>query len=435
MLSKHTTAQLEPAPDAGADASSTASASASPLLVVCRKAMGLLKYDYIPPAGIKGLDEYKYSGGAYSWLDNHLNPFWYWCADQFPETMAPNLITLIGTAFLLTIAAGVWLFDPFLEAEAPRILYAWFALCIWIYQTLDAVDGKQARKTKSSSPLGQLFDHGCDALGTMPLALAICSCTGVGTTVWAVFVAATIQIPFYMAQFEEHYAHSMRTQVANFGVTEGQYLEAGMMLLTAIFGPKFWDTQVPYTEALGYGFLPGPNGQEQLPLLTFRTCVVYAGCFFPFLLGLASLVTVVSKGHTFATLKLLPVFGLEAILISGSVSSPEYNGLAYAYRMYPVPVLLVFGFAFTHLANRVIIATVCKIPYPTIEWSLLLPVPFLLVTDGNFRKNREGQMVLFSAYALLVVFLYFHFTVNVGQQIARHLKINIFSLGKRREGV
>jgi phosphatidylglycerophosphate synthase len=31
-------------------------------------------------------------------------------------------------------------------------------------QTFDAVDGKQARRTNSSSPLGELFDHGCDAL-------------------------------------------------------------------------------------------------------------------------------------------------------------------------------------------------------------------------------------------------------------------------------
>jgi hypothetical protein len=29
-----------------------------------------------------------------------------------------------------------------------------------MYQTLDALDGKQARRTKTSSPLGELFDHG-----------------------------------------------------------------------------------------------------------------------------------------------------------------------------------------------------------------------------------------------------------------------------------
>lgn len=34
------------------------------------------------------------------------------------------------------------------------------------YQTMDAIDGKQARRTGSAGPLGQLFDHGCDSIST-----------------------------------------------------------------------------------------------------------------------------------------------------------------------------------------------------------------------------------------------------------------------------
>lgn len=37
---------------------------------------------------------------------------------------------------------------------------------LFIYQSLDAIDGKQARRTGSSSPLGELFDHGCDSVST-----------------------------------------------------------------------------------------------------------------------------------------------------------------------------------------------------------------------------------------------------------------------------
>ena len=33
-----------------------------------------------------------------------------------------------------------------------------------LYQTMDNLDGKQAVRTKSSSPLGEMFDHGVDAL-------------------------------------------------------------------------------------------------------------------------------------------------------------------------------------------------------------------------------------------------------------------------------
>ena len=35
---------------------------------------------------------------------------------------------------------------------------------MFIYQTLDAIDGKQARRTGNSNALGELFDHGCDSL-------------------------------------------------------------------------------------------------------------------------------------------------------------------------------------------------------------------------------------------------------------------------------
>lgn len=39
-----------------------------------------------------------------------------------------------------------------------------FAFGLWAYSSLDAIDGKQARRTGTSGPLGELFDHGCDAL-------------------------------------------------------------------------------------------------------------------------------------------------------------------------------------------------------------------------------------------------------------------------------
>jgi phosphatidylglycerophosphate synthase len=43
-------------------------------------------------------------------------------------------------------------------------MYFLTALGLFLYQSLDAIDGKQARRTNSSSPLGELFDHGCDSV-------------------------------------------------------------------------------------------------------------------------------------------------------------------------------------------------------------------------------------------------------------------------------
>jgi len=54
------------------------------------------------------------------------------------------------------------------------------AFSIIIYQHLDNIDGKQARKTsryyfiiESSSPLGMLFDHGSDAVTAFLLAVQV----------------------------------------------------------------------------------------------------------------------------------------------------------------------------------------------------------------------------------------------------------------------
>ena len=39
-------------------------------------------------------------------------------------------------------------------------VYLMNAAAVFSYMHLDCIDGKQARRTGSSSPLGQLFDHG-----------------------------------------------------------------------------------------------------------------------------------------------------------------------------------------------------------------------------------------------------------------------------------
>ncbi len=51
-------------------------------------------------------------------------------------------------------------YDQTFTQTLPSWVYYITALFQLIYQTMDAVDGKHARQTKSSSPLGQLIDHG-----------------------------------------------------------------------------------------------------------------------------------------------------------------------------------------------------------------------------------------------------------------------------------
>lgn len=64
----------------------------------------------------------------------------------------------------------------FIFPQAPLWAYLLCAVGLFVYQSLDAIDGKQARRTNSSSPLGELFDHGCDSLSTGMLWLHVAHC-------------------------------------------------------------------------------------------------------------------------------------------------------------------------------------------------------------------------------------------------------------------
>ena len=107
---------------------------------------------------------YKYKPGTYTHVDNLLTPFWNWAVTLLPLWMAPNLVTFIGLVGTALAAVLLTSYSPQLDGEVPGWCSALFALTLFIYQTLDAIDGKQARRTNSSSPLGQLFDHGCDTV-------------------------------------------------------------------------------------------------------------------------------------------------------------------------------------------------------------------------------------------------------------------------------
>ena len=115
---------------------------------------------YITDSGLKNIKEHKYKAGGYSILDNLMNPYWEFVVSMVPKTVAPNTLTLLGVIINIVFYSFMFYYDPTMSKSMPRWTYAGFAIGLFAYQTLDAIDGKQARRTKSSSPLGQLFDHG-----------------------------------------------------------------------------------------------------------------------------------------------------------------------------------------------------------------------------------------------------------------------------------
>ena len=64
-------------------------------------------------------------------------------------------------------------YDLTFTQSLPDWMYTLFGLSIFLGQTFDAIDGKHARNIKRFSPLGQLMDHGCDAITNSCIAVYI----------------------------------------------------------------------------------------------------------------------------------------------------------------------------------------------------------------------------------------------------------------------
>ncbi|PSN39417.1 Ethanolaminephosphotransferase 1 [Blattella germanica] len=100
-----------------------------------------------------------------------MHPFWNRVVEWCPKWIAPNLLTFAG--FLFTVLNFIMFsyYDYYFEASSdssdvlpiPRWVWAVAAINIFLAYTLDGIDGKQARRTQTSGPLGELFDHGLDS--------------------------------------------------------------------------------------------------------------------------------------------------------------------------------------------------------------------------------------------------------------------------------
>ena len=97
------------------------------------------------------------------------------------------------------------------------------------------MDGKQARKTGNSSPLGLLFDHGCDSLVIMLQGLSLSTVLQIGNNWQSLFVYLIGCLPFFFTTLEEYYTNAMMLPVIN-GPCEGCLVIGSFFLITAING-------------------------------------------------------------------------------------------------------------------------------------------------------------------------------------------------------
>lgn len=99
-------------------------------------------------------------------------PFWNYVASYVPDTVAPNILSLAGLLCIL------YAYNISCLSISP-LIYILIAFLTFSYMTLDAIDGKHARRTNNASPLGEIFDHMCDAIGLTFIILTFCNVSNI----------------------------------------------------------------------------------------------------------------------------------------------------------------------------------------------------------------------------------------------------------------
>uniref|UniRef100_A0AC35TGZ1 Choline/ethanolaminephosphotransferase 1-like n=1 Tax=Rhabditophanes sp. KR3021 TaxID=114890 RepID=A0AC35TGZ1_9BILA len=363
---------------------------------------------------ITRLGNHKYNAVDCSFLDELcFKRFWTWLIEYFPLSLAPNTITLVGLIINLITVSILSYFCYTATEEAPWWAYFLAAAGLFIYQTLDALDGKQARRTNSSSPLGELFDHGCDSMTQVFVTLNICYALQLGDVPHMVIIINIGSVAlFYAAHWATYCTGTMK--FSKFDVTEAQWIVITILLVTSVCGPGIWSFNV-------FG----------IPFKFFTLCGSLSACAFQFLGYMTSVFTegVGKNGSTIAgTSVIFPLFPLMAVIVPFVMIYTKTTSATFDEHI----TLFCFclGAVGAKTTIRLVIAHMSKSELGIWDWIYLSPIALIFnqYYDNYFNEYKALVGVTIYAYASLLIFC-----VMICKQFCIYLNIYCFTLGPRQE--
>ncbi|KAK2591906.1 Phosphotransferase [Conoideocrella luteorostrata] len=345
--------------------------------------MVYLRHNQLP-----ALKEYKYSAVDRSLTSKYiLKPFYNnFVIKLFPMSMAPNLITLTGFLFVVVNVLTLLWYNPGLDKDCPAWVYFSWALGLFLYQTFDAVDGAQARRTKQSGPLGELFDHGVDALNTSLEVLLFAGSQNMGQGWKTVATLFASLLTFYVQTWDEYHTKTLTLGIVN-GPVEGVLILVVVYALTGLFGgAHIW--QQSMFHAIG---IPETLGIPKFVYnLSFTEWYLVQGAIVLVLNTVESSFNVIrarrdrgdrSRG---ALVGLVPFFGVWTLIVAYLYLQPTvlYHHL--------VPFVFFAGIVNAYSVGQMITAHLVKLPFP--YWNVLaLPLAYgVFDSVGPILLKRYG---------------------------------------------
>ncbi|KAK6114744.1 hypothetical protein DH2020_007013 [Rehmannia glutinosa] len=379
---------------------------------------------YIGAHGVAALHRHKYSGVDNSVLAKYvLQPFWTRCVNFFPLWMPPNMITLTGSMFLVTSALLGYIYSPQLDSPPPRWVHFAHGLLLFLYQTFDAVDGKQARRTNSSSPLGELFDHGdlslfiilyslasVIAFSLRPWPLEAQQCVvGIlsGSGLYQQSLSTVLRGNIRIRKLTLYFTNTLILPAVN-GPTEGLMLIYMIHFFTAIVGTASSLDFLTYADGAEWWaqqFGKSIPFLSWVPFINVLLCSVYN----------VHKVVQARKGSMLLALAMLYPF----VVLLGGVLVWDYLSPSDLMGNYPHLIILGIGLAFGFLVGRMILAHLCDEPkgLKTNMCMSLFYLPFAIANTLTARLNDGVPLVdefwVVLGFFAYTVALYLHFATSV----------------------
>ncbi|KAK9297647.1 hypothetical protein QLX08_008706 [Tetragonisca angustula] len=373
--------------------------------------MQFYKEKLLSPGQLKRLSEHKYSCTTNSLLDGFLQPWWDWLVSRVPLWLAPNLITIVGLIVNIATTLVLVYYSPDAKTEAPRWTCFLAALGLFIYQSLDAIDGKQARRTGTSTPLGELFDHGCDSISTVFIALSACIAVQLGYyPTWMFFQCFCAMTLFYCAHWQTYVSGSLR--FGKVDVTEAQFTIIMIHLISAIFGPKVWMMEIPYIDGFMFKYLIG--------VMT----VICAVANLYFIFSVIFTGGVGKNGSTVAgTSVLSPIIPFSFVVVPAFIIYRK--SAEHVYENHPALYILAFGMVAAKVTNRLVVAHMTKNEMEYLDSSLIGPAMLFLNQYFNFFIKEYYVLWLCLIWVTLDLLRY---NTQICLEICDYMKIKLFRI-------
>ena len=382
--------------------------------------MDYIKKPYIPASHYKNILSYQYKGGDLSLTYVYfISPLCNKLVSYFPLWLAPNVITITGFFLNIAYVLVTLSYTGFKGGvDIPPWACIFCALCYFTYNILDNCDGKQARRTNSSSPLGLLVDHGTDACTTFFIAIGLGSIMAVDNIWYYGMIFLMTSSAFYLSTWEEYVTGELILPVFN-GVSDGMVLVVIIEVFTAFAKSEFW---------LGNIYILGFNVCYNQFLCFLGMC---GGIFF----SLLSIYNVFKKVDVDKVVKNLVhiIFYIFFYISFACVAS--LGSKSYVVDNYPKIVILLYGFLFAKVMGLLQLAHIMNGNFQPYTF-ITLP-PLICLTLYSIIYNWF-DVTLFISIDILLIFFFFlnfaawvHFVRNCSKEMCNVLNINVLSISTR----